>query len=438
MGIQSALAESILAASKTGDTVTIPPGVHEMCIDLPLGSRGLKLIGAGRNRTFIRSNVKGKPALRAMGLWYSQIRDIAFDTYYANPDGGVLEIDGGPVHGVQGNTYADLLIDGRGINEGGIYSKYGMTMCLHGGNGAQGSEQCFHNCHFTGAEKACYLQHGYNALNNQFFGGNFQGYHRHAAEIIFGSAHFYGVGFQSTVGIKQIDNDGWDVQAVSGGVGDSIVVSGCRTESLRFVQACGAQPPGIFCCNHRPAVMPFFAHVQYSVGDCVMQVDDRQRGTLYRCRESHDLPEFDAKLWNVVKFNCVDTYGSLILNSNFQCGDILQRQDLGTNTIEVWDDYEIPSHGIDAVFVDATKKSIEIKLPFEGSVPQGKMVEIIRGDKSERTSVTITGMYFNNDNVFSYALNTKNRRSIRLRALGGGRLTRRWHLLEMPSSGRFV
>lgn len=423
------LVESIQQAALSGDTVEIPPGVYECCIDLPEGSRGMRLVGAGRNRTFIRSNQPGVPALRARGLWYSEIRGICFETQYANESGGVLEIDGGPLHGVQGNTYADLTIDGRSKTGDGKLSEFAMTMCKNAGSSGQGSEQCFHNCHFVGAARACYLQHGYNALNNQFFGGNFQLYDRNAIEVIFGSVHLYGVGFQSCSGIRQVKNDGWDIRADSGGVADALIISGCRSESLRFIKGCGAQPPTIIGCNQRPAIQSFNEWTEYKVGDCVMQVDGKTGlGTLHRCTTDHVGNGFSVFNWQPVDFDCVDVYESVIINSYFQCGTVNQRIDKLSSNVEINDDYDIPPRGVDTIFVDASKKSIAINLPPEGSVSHGKLIEIVRGDQNTKTSVTIRGMYLNNTNAFWYTLNTSNKRAMRFRAMGGGRLTRRWYV----------
>lgn len=422
----SPIFESILAAAASGGEITIPPGVHAGCIEIPEGSRGLKLVGAGRNRTFLRSNRPGVPALRTSGLWYSEIRGICFETETAQEV--VVDIDGSPRLGVQGNTFADCTFDGRATRDGQM-SDCCLAVCRTGSSGGQGSEQCFLNCHFIGAKKACYYHCGYNALNNQFFGGNFQQYERCGAEVVFGSAHFYGVGFQSTSGYRQIKNDGWDIKVDSGGVGDSIVVSGCRTESLRFIRGCGAQPPSIIGCNQRPAVANWWPGMPVQSGEFVMLVSRDAKAELYRSRLQHADTDWMPSSWDRVKFNCVELESGVVINSNFQCGDVQLIHDQLSPSTQIVSDYRVPVRGVDSILADATRQSIVIEMPNEGEVPHGKVVEIFRGDRNGRNRVTVTGMYFNNDNVFAIELDTKTRRSVRLRAMGGGTITRRWMVM---------
>ena len=386
MAMQSSdLTESIQSAAKSGDTVTIPPGVHEVCIDIPEGSRGLKLVGAGRNRTFIRSNVKGQPALRARGLWYSQISGIAFETQLANE--AVVDIDGTPgVLGVQGNTFSDCIFNAQGTHDG-QRSRYAFALNRTSGSHGQGSEQCFINCHFQGAYEACYYQYGYNALNNQFIGGNFQNYTKHGILSTFGSFHLYGVGFQSTTGIEQVKNDGWDISAFHGGAGDALTISGCRTESLRFIKTCASQPPMISCCNQRaPEVI-----------------------------EGHNVVECET---------------AVILNCNWQCGQVLVLRDLVNFTVEVNSDYVIPP-GVRTVLADASKGNIRLTLSDESKLPSGHSVEVIRADKVAKYSVQVLGTHMNNDyGRMVEKLNHTTRRSGRFLVLGGGVVPRRWYVVR--------
>ena len=277
------------AAVKAGAELVLQPGTYLANIELN-EVRGLILRGSGRLTTVIKGIAPEKPAFKATGFWYSRIQDLGFSCSKGMKEHAVVEIDGGPKLGVQANTYDNLLINGRGLDDG-LRSRVSMSMCAKGGNGAQGSEQLFLNCHFSGASTTCYFQHGYNALNNQFIGGNFQDYARNGIWLVFGSMHIFGVGFQSTVGYEQILNDGWDIQADSGGVGDALVIAGCRTESLRFFKGNPSQPPQITSCLQLASIQPWVSKMNYKQNDSILvrmpaTAEAPQKDWLMRCLSS--------------------------------------------------------------------------------------------------------------------------------------------------------
>ena len=186
----------------------------------------------------------GPSVFRTDGLWYSSFEGLGFESTGAAI--ATVDIDGNvPDHphatrGVQANTFKDCKF------EGGGRATYAFALTRLGnppGPGAQGSENLFLNCHFEGSTFANFYSTGYNALQNTFIGGNFQSYQKHGIYIAAGSIYLFSVGFQSTYGYEQIINDGYDINADSGGVDDRITVIGCRSESLRFYRGGSSQPP---------------------------------------------------------------------------------------------------------------------------------------------------------------------------------------------------
>lgn len=233
--IQSAVNSSVV----DGGTVQFLAGTYFINL-LIENCLGVRLIGEGRNTTKIKSPTT-EPALRANGIWFSRIQDLQFSSSVASAV--VVDIDGshsGIERGVQGNIFDNVMVVGHETN--GAMCDYGLRINRVGGNSAQGSENTFVNCHFYGCKQACCRIDGFNALNNQFYGGNFQLYPKHGVQLSLAHAHFHGVGFQSTKGHEQVDNDGWDIAAFNGGSYAPITITGCRTESWRFLKTSSSNP----------------------------------------------------------------------------------------------------------------------------------------------------------------------------------------------------
>lgn len=429
-GTSEEIKSQIIQAANEGREIILEPGVYHMNIDLVNGSRGFILRGSGRNRTFIRGVEKNLPTLMARGLWYSRIQDVRFDTYLSNEAGGVVEIDGGPSHGVQGNTYDNIAVEGLGINDG-KRSLYALTICKNSGSSGQGSEQVFLNCHFYGASEACYLHHGFNALNNQFYGGNFQGYSKDGIRAVFGSFHVHGVGFQSTTGIEQIYNDGWDIRSDSGGVGDALSINGCRTESLRFFKGCGAQPPMITNCNQRISMNPWWANYNYAAGTAIYD------NGLYVAKENHSSSVFNPEQWNKINFYTIDCIGAVLLNNHLQHPDIYSGSDISNPGLEIDADYSFPDHtfGPKYLFVKADKvpgQPVNVYMPNPGLFPNGAEITIVRADNSINSAnvVNVHSLYFNNENRHLDVI-TVAKRWTTYKALGHGiAAPRRWYTLS--------
>lgn len=190
--------------------------------------RGGNVSGAGRFATTLTSVFPG-PAFQTNGCWYTQFTGITFTGNVAH-GGAVFELDGNydgtNKQGVQGNTFKDCFFNANG--------KVGFAFALvrNGGNGAQGSENLFLNCHFQSAVVAGVYISGYNALQNTFVGGNIQ----NCLNGIFvqaGSINVDAMGFQNGFQ-KQIDGDGFDV-VFRNSADDHSSIRNCRTESARLI-----------------------------------------------------------------------------------------------------------------------------------------------------------------------------------------------------------
>lgn len=229
----------------------LPKGIYTFGNDTWLirNLNGGVIEGAGRRATILRGN---KTQLAFDGIWYTHIADFSIEVQ-ATDAVAAMELDGNvsghpyATRGVQGVTLQNMLIDGG-------MSTYALAMTRQGGSGGQGSECAFVNAHLSGASFACYYQNGFNALANQFFGGNIQGYTRNGIYVVGGTVAVYGTGFQSTFGYTQIANGGYDINVGDAGAYESIPIYGCRTESLRFLRNAGAVTTDVRAVAQQPAL----------------------------------------------------------------------------------------------------------------------------------------------------------------------------------------
>lgn len=412
------LQAALNAAVSSGDELYLSPGTWRGNISAS-NVTGVRIRGDSRGKTKLQGILANTPTLKLEGLWYSNIRELTIETSLGQPNNAVFAVDKSATQGVQGNTYDNLLINGQGVGDG-QKSKFAMSMCEVGSSSAQGSEQNFLNCHFSGATQACYYQIGYNALNNQFVGGNFQNYTKHGIQLVFGSLHLFGVGFQSVSGYQQILNDGWDIVADSGGVGDSLVIAGCRTESLRFFKGNPSQPPCIMSCLQRSGLMYWYPNTVFSLGDAV-----QHENKLYICDVGHTSGlAFDAAKWDEISYNVVEVYDSVIENSNFQLGKVLQLFSASDKGAQVNANYNVP-YGIKHVLVDASSGEVDVILPDPAALYHGHEITVIKGDSSSNV-VRVHSLYFNNEFVHQISLTAASRRTV-LKSLGGGTLPRRFY-----------
>lgn len=417
---------AIVAAAASGETVYLGPGQYVLNVNLPNGgSAGFGIVGAGRNKTFLISAIPNTPVFACQGLWYSRFVGLSF-SHHSLGAGTMPAVDidgviGG--RGVQGNTWQDCSFSGRGWFDG-LLGHTAFYMCRVATNAGQGSENCFINCHFSGATFACYAQTGYNALNNQFYGGNFQSYTKHGMYIQFGSVHLYNIGFQSTTGIEQLDNDGWDVWCAAGGVGDAITVEGCRTESLRFYLGNGAQPPVIKNCNQRVGMIEWFPNYTYQAGTGI-----KRNGNLYRVINTHTTgPTFETNANLVhVPFNVVESPIGKVENSYWEMGKLQIQNEPDNLGREVNADYTVlPTERW--IGVDCSNNNVTVTLHNAQEVPAGQPIHITRLDNNPTYTCTVYSPYFDNLSSFEDKLYaTPEGRSRTYRAIGGGIVARRYY-----------
>jgi len=424
----------IVAAAAAGEKIYLGPGNYDLNINLPNGgSPGFGVVGAGRNRTFLISGAPNTPVFACQGLWYSKFEGLSFSHQQLGA-GTMPAVDvdgktGDNARGVQANTWEDCSFSGAGWYDG-LIGNSAFWLCRVAGNAGQGSENMFINCHFSNATFACLAITGYNALNNQIIGGNFQSYTKHGIYLQFGSIHVIGVGFQSTSGITQINNDGWDISAEAGGVGDGITVIGCRTESLRFYKGNGAQPPFLMNCLQTPGLIEWFPNYTYQAGVGIYY-NNPTNGIreLYRVLNTHTTgPTFAvAPNLELVPFNVIESIRGKELNCNWWMGErafLSEPDNLGkecnADYTMLYDDVHIAA--------DCTNNNVTITLYDAQKVPAGREVTVLRVDNNPNYTCTVYAPYFDNLSSFEDKLYaTPEGRSRSYRAIGGGFQARRWY-----------
>ncbi len=191
----------------------------------------------------------GQFILQFDGCWYTVFRDFQVDLATA---GGiaVIDLDGnvsGGSNGVQGNSFYNINCYTQG-------STYGLAVCRQGGGGGQGSENDYFNMHFQGASFACYYQLGFNAIDNKFYGGDFQNYSMHGIYCDAAPISVYSTSFESTYGYTQYLNGGWDIFQHAAGVNEGGAIIACRSESFRFLSNGGSNFYAISACNGIQAI----------------------------------------------------------------------------------------------------------------------------------------------------------------------------------------
>ena len=150
------------------------------------------IYGDGTRTTQIGGN---DIVLQFDGLWYTIIRDITVATFNAAAL-TALDIDGNvpghpyPTRGVQAVTLIDVLIAASGGTYAFTWTRQGNGV---GGPGAQGDNGTFINLHLINAQ-TLYYQWGYNSLNIQFLGGDFQVFTT-GAFIDGGTCNFFATSF---------------------------------------------------------------------------------------------------------------------------------------------------------------------------------------------------------------------------------------------------
>lgn len=404
---------------------------------------GLKMIGAGRIASRIQGN---KTVLAFDGLWYSQIEGIEFDT--TSTSGVVtVDIDGNvPGHsydtrGVQGNTIKDVLIDGG-------YSTYALALCRRGGSGGQCSENQYFNLHLRRASAAAYHQNGFNALDNNWFGGDIQYYEKNGAELIAGSIDFHKVSFESSSGYTQIANGGWDIDVSLAGAYDSVGVYGCRTESLRFYNGSFAQLANITGLHHTPSALQTWSGAEaYKLDTLVRAADSTGSTRAYRVTTAGTSGSSSPKwptsgtvndgsvVWTMLSYTAINVSGGVVdirtssidptaTVSGPKASDAKLRE-VNASTTSLFDDQ--------VILVDPTPGSVTITLSDDGN-GIGRPITIKRSTKAAH-DVTIDGKFGGNGvNGGAITLPSGTLDSVTVIGGGGGFVPAQWYMVNYTAS----
>lgn len=381
----------------------IPAGKYMLGADTLLirNASGVRMEGAGRRATKL---IADDCVFRTDGLWYSQITGVDFANTTTTTV--TVDIDGNiPGHpyatrGVQGNTFKDCFFDGATIAD---YA-FALTRLGNPGGGAQGSENLFLNCHFNSTIEASFYSTGFNALQNTFIGGNFQGHQKHGIYIEAGSVYLLSVGFQSTYGYTQIINDGFDINANFGGVGDRITIIGCRSESLPFYRGGSSQPPVLIgnTISSTGGTTTWAATTAYTLNQMIYKTSATLGTKMYRVStagtsggseptwpDSGTVADGGGTLvWTMTDYFTVDigTSGApILLNNSFneagriRLGSWLAESNITVNTSTALAIRKyVTSHQV--IFTDTTSGNqtitLHTTLPLSAKVPDGTTVTI--------------------------------------------------------------
>lgn len=237
--------------------IHFPTGVCEVSVGPRARKvRGAKITGAGK----LSSGLKvtgGGDGIYFDALQYSQLSDFSITLTQATGTGLNLASTGTAGFNEQQVTVSNMSIQG------------GQDGVAIGIGNYQADTNTFVNNFIGGQARYGVSIWNYNALENNFFGGDFQYIQNSCAYVYRGAAKFFGTGFQQCG-----YTSGYDVEQ-HGSANDVIVTSGVRTENLNFYkQGVGSGPAvihGVYQVNANPGI---FAYAQYggmSIDGCYSQ-----------------------------------------------------------------------------------------------------------------------------------------------------------------------
>lgn len=227
-----------------------PPGKYKITASLVIPPvYGAIIAGSGRGTTWINCTVS-TTALKTNGMGYCSVSSIRI----TSAAGGTcfdLNWDGSSPVSTQSNTFSDMLFEN---------GAFGVNI---GAGGFQASENLFSNCFWASQTTAGIKVFNYNALQNTIEGGNFQNC-AVGCLIDQGSiTGIYSVGFQGSTTQDIIVNNS---------ANDSMVISGCRTESTSFVRLHNGMHAVIQGCGQTSSSSGFFCRTDtcpVSIEGCV-------------------------------------------------------------------------------------------------------------------------------------------------------------------------
>lgn len=416
---------SIGNAGEHGDTnsrlnrpLYLPGGTYEFGSDTWLirNLSGAHIYGNARRSTKLQANGW---VFQTDGLWYTKIENIEFDSLTSTVGHGAVDIDGNvPGHpyatrSVQQNTFSEDLFNGG-------ESTYAFALNRLGGSASQG-ENLYVNCNWQSATVA-YYQNGFNALADLILRGDMQDFTT-GVYLVAGQIQVIGTSFESTRGYTQISDTsfvaqgGFDIDCSASGVFDRILVSGVRSESLRFYRE-GSSQPAVLTGNTNACggCTQWSALGNFTLNQVITKNSVSAGLRLYRVTTAGTSGGAEPTwpntgtvsdgsiVWTAVNFyviDAVDQSGSVSLRGNdlhFTGGSIKPLRDMDYNVTTVTAaTYVVPaaySTIPSTIFVDATSNNVAITLPsFYGlgtdHVASGTRLTIKRLDNAANT-VTIS------------------------------------------------
>lgn len=375
------------------------------------------IFGDGRLSTVLTSN---NTAMAFDGCWYSEFSN--FSTQCGSAGISSFKLDGNlPGHpyatfGVQSCTFRDMFFNGNGAT-------YAFTNQLESFGAGQGSEINWWNCFFFNATEACLFNQGFNACDNAIYGGDCQVYSKNGIESANSPISIFGMSFQSTTGYQQIVNGGFDIYMGDSGVGDAAIVTGCRTESMRFLHSGGSGRCHVSAVSSPgPTVLLWAANTTYPLDSTITVPigpnfggDDNDIGQLFKATTggvsgaTHPVWPIDAKrlrssntndlvtdntvVWQEVPFYFIDiANGSLDTKSvTTTVGRIKCPSILGTRIAAVTADRVMGRET--EIYVDATNNDVLISMPYAYSL--GEMFEkqiVVKRTDASAHSVTVSAL----------------------------------------------
>ena len=288
--INTVIADACAAASSGGTTAEIhfPAGT---CLGnfTVVDCKGIKVSGSGELSTILQSP-NSSPAMQINGLWYSRFSDMSFQMATHSTTNGALEIDGDydgtHTQTVQFITFENILAGGQGTSDG-LLSNEAVGICRQGAsNGCMGSNMTFINDAFSGAygkspTGGVVAIYGFNALGNQFIGGDIQNYTGDGIAVIDGGIQNLGMSFETTHGCAQMLNGGWDVNATNSGAGATLELLGNRTEGWNFSNNTSAQKVYISGFTQSSAWAGWSANGTANLNDPIKATDSVGRYHMY-------------------------------------------------------------------------------------------------------------------------------------------------------------
>lgn len=280
--MNNAFAAAVAVGTSTGTAhVKIPAGVCKGNFTIVQG-KGLKIEGSGELSTELLSP-NSSPALQINGLWYSSFSDMQFAITNHNTTGAVLEIDGNydgtHTQGVQFLTFTNVLVSGIGVSDGQM-SLYAVAVCRQSSGACQGSNLTFVNDAFSWASSAVYVQNGFNALSNQFIGGDFQQYTTNGIYNNGGGIQVLGTTFETAKGCVQVLNNGYDINTVGGNL-QSNLIYGVRSEGWQMVSGTASAPVSIDGLTQNSAWTTYAGNTSFALNTAIKETGTDAKSHLY-------------------------------------------------------------------------------------------------------------------------------------------------------------